>query len=356
MNEHISIQATLLDFLQQHLRQIRGICNWSGSEMAQVLGVTRQTVSNIETGKTKLPPSLYLAIGAMLEKRCQQSPLLKEYLDVYFSRFPSSLFNIDDRSVAADTLVESWFATFPEQFSKTVSAYEPSSILMCRQLMQSISQNCKILLCPSIVLHDRQLDCIEELCEMAHQHGNSPILPYRAFREMEKQLSHDSAQRIQKLLDTKLLAVYGSEDDPPLNLLTVQLFFSLRMKYRLAFITDDSKLADDLRQLNSLKTVDGYPAYALTITDDGLLQNYFPADGMTLDNSVQDGSENLEHKNLTPIWQREDWPPEMKDFSGVKRLTSGSPLEPSSTSSRETKEERNTNSQQASAFDDWITL
>jgi len=356
MSEKTSVQATLLDFLQQHLRQIRGICNWSGNEMAEVLGVTRQTVSNIETGKTKLLPSLYLGIGAMLEKRCRQSPILKEYLDVCFTRFPSSLFNFNDRPLAADTLVESWFSTFPEQFSKVIPVYEPSSILMCRDLMLYICRNCKILLCHGILLHDRRLDCVEELCEMARQHGNSLILPYKTFLEMEAQCSHDSAQRIQRLVDTKLLTVYGSNDDPPLNMLAVQLFLSLSKKYRLAFIIDDDKLANDLQQLNSFKTVEGYPAYALTITDDGLLQNYFPTDGATTDSRMQDGSDSPDQGNPAPVWQKENCPPEGEDFFDAKMLNRDSPLDSASTGHSEAQAEKNTDFLFPSASENWETL
>lgn len=356
MSEKISVQATLLDFLQQHLRQIRGICNWSGNEMAEVLGVTRQTMSNIETGKTKLLPSLYLAIGAMLENRCRQSPILKEYLDICFARFPSNLFNLDARPVAADTLVENWFSTFPKQFSKAIPVYEPSSILMSRELMLYICRNCKILLCHGILFHDRQLDCVEELCEMAYEHGNSPILPYKAFREMETQLSHDSAQRIQRLIDTKRLAIYGSNDDPQLNMLAVQLFFSLNKKYRLAFITDDGKFADDLQQLNSLKTVEGYPAYALMITDDGFLQNYFPTDGAGPDNRMQDRPDTTTQRSLAPVWQKESCSLKGEDLSDAKMLNWVSPLDSASTVSGEAKAKSNAEFPCISASEDWETL
>ena len=355
MNKKISFQTTLLDFLQQHLRQIRSICNWSGSEMAEILGVSRQTVSNIETCKTKLQPSLYLAIGAMLEKRCRQSPILKEYLDVCFTRFPSSLSNPGDGPVTADTLTEHWFSTFLKQFSKTVTVYEPSGILLSNDLMLSICRNCKILLCHGILLHEHRLACVEELCKMARQQGNSPILPYRSFREMEAQLSHDCAQRIQRLVDTKLLLVYGRNDDPPLNMLAVKLFFSLSKKYRLAFITDDGNFANDLQLLNSLKTVGGYPACALTITDDGLLQSYFPTEGATPDNRRQDESGPAQG-NFNSVRQKENSPAEGGDFSGTMILNEEAPIDFASAVLDEAKAEVNVDFLCTSACEDWETL
>lgn len=53
--------------LQIHLSSIRKIANWTSQELGDKVGVTKQTISNLENLKTTMTQTQYIAIRAILD-------------------------------------------------------------------------------------------------------------------------------------------------------------------------------------------------------------------------------------------------------------------------------------------------
>lgn len=53
--------------LQQNLAAIRKIAGWTAEKLAERIGVTKQTISNLETRKTPMNLTQYIAIRAILD-------------------------------------------------------------------------------------------------------------------------------------------------------------------------------------------------------------------------------------------------------------------------------------------------
>ena len=60
-----STDEELINRLQTHLSTIRKAAGWRGERLANELGITKQTVSSLETGKTRMTKMHYLAIRAV---------------------------------------------------------------------------------------------------------------------------------------------------------------------------------------------------------------------------------------------------------------------------------------------------
>lgn len=60
--------------LQENLRSIRMIAGWTTEELGNKIGVTKQTISNIENHKVKLTQTQYIAIRAVLEYEVKENP------------------------------------------------------------------------------------------------------------------------------------------------------------------------------------------------------------------------------------------------------------------------------------------
>lgn len=60
-----STDEELINRLQTHLSTIRKAAGWSGERLANELGITKQTISSLETGKTRMTKMHYLAIRAV---------------------------------------------------------------------------------------------------------------------------------------------------------------------------------------------------------------------------------------------------------------------------------------------------
>ena len=53
--------------LQQNLAAIRKIAGWTAEQLADKIGVTKQTISNLETGKSPMNLTQYIAIRAIFD-------------------------------------------------------------------------------------------------------------------------------------------------------------------------------------------------------------------------------------------------------------------------------------------------
>lgn len=55
--------------LQKYLPLIRNTAGWTAEDLGQKIGVTKQTISNIETLKTKMSKTQYLAIQMVISQK-----------------------------------------------------------------------------------------------------------------------------------------------------------------------------------------------------------------------------------------------------------------------------------------------
>lgn len=73
--------------MQKHLLLIRRTVGWTAEEFGEKIGVTRQTINNIEAGRNKLTKTQYIAMRSVLDAEMAQSPedteMLRVLLDVF---------------------------------------------------------------------------------------------------------------------------------------------------------------------------------------------------------------------------------------------------------------------------------
>lgn len=60
--------------LQDNLSMIRKAGRWSAEEFGNMIGVTKQTISNLETKKSKMSKTQYIAIRAILDYEMTERP------------------------------------------------------------------------------------------------------------------------------------------------------------------------------------------------------------------------------------------------------------------------------------------
>ena len=63
-----------IKILQQNLSAIRKIAGWTAEQMGDKIGVTKQTVSNLENNKTPMNFTQYIAIRAVLDCEVEEHP------------------------------------------------------------------------------------------------------------------------------------------------------------------------------------------------------------------------------------------------------------------------------------------
>ena len=74
-----------ISLLQQNLSSIRKIAGWTSEELGDKIGVTKQTISNLENNKTPMNFTQYIAIRAVLDCEIEENKdneLLPKVIDV----------------------------------------------------------------------------------------------------------------------------------------------------------------------------------------------------------------------------------------------------------------------------------
>ena len=59
--------------LQENLANIRKVAGWSAEDLGEMLGVTRQTIVNLEYSNVQMSKTQYIAIRALLDVEIQRS-------------------------------------------------------------------------------------------------------------------------------------------------------------------------------------------------------------------------------------------------------------------------------------------
>ena len=60
-------EEEIISFLQDNLSSVRKIAGWTTEELGNKIGVTKQTISNLENKKTVMTRTQYIAIGSVLK-------------------------------------------------------------------------------------------------------------------------------------------------------------------------------------------------------------------------------------------------------------------------------------------------
>lgn len=103
--------------LQDNLKSIREILNWTSEDLGNLIGVTKQTISNLETKNSKLTKLHYIAIRTVVDfeieklkstdsDRAKRAEMLLEVL----SKAEAENLDFDEISQASKLIVSSKFA------------------------------------------------------------------------------------------------------------------------------------------------------------------------------------------------------------------------------------------------------
>lgn len=91
--------------LQDNLAAIRRIAGWTAEQLGERIGVTKQTISNLENKKTPMTLTQYIAIRAVLDYEIKNNPnnlVLPQVVDILLDK--SEELNDGDYKQACDAV------------------------------------------------------------------------------------------------------------------------------------------------------------------------------------------------------------------------------------------------------------
>ncbi len=78
---HGNDREKLIRNLQKNLKLVRQAAGWEQQQLADLIGVSRQTINNIENQKSPMSATQYVAISAMLDWRQKEKPGLNNVIE-----------------------------------------------------------------------------------------------------------------------------------------------------------------------------------------------------------------------------------------------------------------------------------
>lgn len=76
--------------LQKNLSAIRKIAGWTAEQLGEKIGVTKQTISNLENGKTPMTLTQYIAIRSVIDFEIQtnkENTVLPQVVEILLNKY-----------------------------------------------------------------------------------------------------------------------------------------------------------------------------------------------------------------------------------------------------------------------------
>lgn len=272
--------------MQKSLKTICELLKLTSSELGSMIGVTGETILDIENNTTDMNVTQYIALCAVLDNMLKENVELKkriiENVNSYSGVYMETDNSNSEQANTSTSFLERWFTMCGQEFWMN----NHNAHLNMEDIdLEDVAKNYKIFLNYDSMMTEKSKKVFNQCERMMRLHNNKVIVPVRAV-EVLKKLSQstdadnlDGAQRgielLEYLNDYGIIDVRGEKNDGEINNVIVSVFAKYRMNYKLILITQNEKLAYDVMQLNKNKSSEGHLIKAGYIDEYGVLRSYY---------------------------------------------------------------------------------
>lgn len=256
---YYQLRQKMIRTMQLSLRQIRQVLNFGVQEFGELIGLTRQTINNLETRKNNLSSTQYIAICAVIDNFVKEKP---ELLPILSKILTSNEENTDLKifeTIDNGSLLKKWFLCFPDE-SKMIGLSKENSFIE-KYDIDNIAQHYRVFLDNTALLNEGFESAVQNLTLSMKQCNNKYIIPLKTIEAIQQQLMSSNqheisiAQRgIQTLMNMQnddVVEIRGETNDVNNISTFVSVFAKFKWVNRLALITCDEKLATQIDALNN---------------------------------------------------------------------------------------------------------
>ena len=300
----------IIENFQDSLRLVRHLMDFSVEEFAEAIGVSQQTINDIETKKIKMSAVQYIAIAALTDHYFMNHenalPKLKSIIDSdgknYYDEYETSFL--------CDSLLKRWFDDFINE--------SRDENRITNEILWNLAKEYKIFLDAEVLKTKDAESFVKDLTIALKYYDNKIILPLRSIEllEIEKENCLDkippdlnqALQLVNQMQIDSILQIHGEESDPDFYDTILSVFNRFHNIYNLCLITENNELASEVLNLNDPF---GNQEYNITA-------GFIDQEGFQFYNLLEQGVE------VVPITEEEDslsniksWPElEDKDENG----------------------------------------
>lgn len=284
----------MIENFQDSLRLVRHLMEFGVEEFAEAIGVTRQTVNNLETKKTKMSATQYIAIAALVDNYFARNERMLSALKAILDSDGKNYGIEYETAFRDDSLLKRWFEDFLDR--------EEIAETFVDETLSDLVAEYKIFLDAKILTADDAADFIANLTTALKDAEEKVIVPLRSIEELAAADVKRANQLLAQMRSAEVLDVRGEETDPDFRETIINVFDRFRDSYNLCLVTPDKKLAAEVLRINE---PDDYSEIVAGFVEGGTFKFY---DAETSDDTDEDEpttSENpaVDSENTFEGWQ-----------------------------------------------------
>ena len=302
---YYELRQRMVDTMQLSLKQIRYVLGFGVQEFGDLIGLTRQTINNLETQKTKMSSIQYIAVCAVIDNYIEDKPELLPILSTILCSNEDETWGGIFEVIETGSLLKKWFMCFPDESKKFGFSSDVTSIIT-NEDMNNIADNYRVFLDQTVLLEEGFLREIQPLTLALKNSGNKFIIPLKVIEaiqhkimisnEIDVCLAKNGMKLIIELQNEELVDIRGEKNDINIISTFVSVFAKFKCVNRLAIITCDVKLAKQIMSLND-DTFVGFNILILKYSKDNGLKKWEEEDLFyeeTEDSTLMKDAANLE--------------------------------------------------------------
>lgn len=257
---YYQLRQRMVDTMQSSLKQIRQVLGFGVQEFGDLIGLTRQTINNLETKKNRMSSIQYIAVCAVIDNYIKDKPELLPILSTILCSNEDESAGSIFETIENGSLLKKWFMCFPDE-SKIFGFSSDVTSVVANEDFNNIADNYRVFLDQTVLFEEGFSNAIQRLALALKNSGNKFIIPLKVIEAIQHQMmsSNESdvylAKNGMKLLmgmqNEELVDIRGEKNDVNIISTFVSVFAKFKCVNRLAIITCDAKLAKQIVALNN---------------------------------------------------------------------------------------------------------
>ncbi len=237
----------MIENLQDSLRLVRHLMKFSVENFAEAIGTTPEVIAELESKKSKLSATQYIALAALIDNYFAQNAehfsTLKKILDSDGKNYGAEY----ETAFRDDSLLKRWFEDFVD-FDDDAENFSDAE----ENPLTDLVHEYKIFLDAQALAEEKVMNAsafVKFLTAALFDAEKKIIVPLRSIEELGTG-GHRAKKFLAQMQAAGVLQIHGEEDDPDFRDTILFVFKKFRGKYRLCLITPNEELAQEILRLN----------------------------------------------------------------------------------------------------------
>jgi len=305
----------MIQIFQLSLKQIRLFLKITGQELGEIIGVTRQTINNLENMKTALSYTQYIAICAYLDNRVKNNPDLLSSIASFIKANQQN--TVEDYHPSTDKVIniyngsflDRWFLMFPETNELIEKRIKEPERIETSDMLQFLINHFKVIITGDVFKNHGTKTFLENISPYIKD--NKMIIPLLSIDKLQKKADDEVVSKkpsykailnyLKELEDKNIIEVRGEYSDLKKDIeeVIIQVLLKHHRFHRLFVVTNNELLVKSIMNLNKEYKEQAFPVLVGYLEDSGALKLYSDDIGLSLNEVRTETSLTKEDENFT---------------------------------------------------------